>query len=186
MESSATLFPDLKWAQRRDRLFVTCEVPNLTDYKFNLTESTFSLCGNVEDKKYLAEFDLFAEVNVEESKWNDKGRYLIMNIVKKDQDADEYWPRLTKEKVKNPHLKVDWSKWVDEDDEGGDEDQLAGGMGDFDPEQMKNFNMGDFGDDSDDEEEEASGEVKDEPKEEEDAEADLDDLDQDEEVDASK
>jgi hypothetical protein len=47
--------------------------------------------------------DLFDEVNVEESKWNTKGRNIIMNIVKKNQEA-EHWPRLTKDKTKNPHI----------------------------------------------------------------------------------
>ena len=46
---------------------------------------------------------LFAEVNMDESKWNTKGRNIILNIVKADKDA-EYWPRLTKDKVKNAHI----------------------------------------------------------------------------------
>ena len=136
-------------------------------------------------KKYDAKIELFEAVIVEESKWNTKGRYIILNILKKDQDAEEYWPRLTKEKVKNPHIKVDWSKWVDEDEEGGDQPDT----GAWDPSAMQGFDMGGMGgmeDDSDDDsEEEAAGEVKD-PQEDKDANADLDDLDDDEEVDPTK
>ena len=53
---------------------------------------------------------------MDESKWNTKGRNIILNIVKQDQDAS-YWPRLTKDKIKNAHIQADWSKWVDEDEE---------------------------------------------------------------------
>ena len=68
-------------------------------------------------KEYEASFDLFAEVVVSESKWNTKGRHIILNISKKDKEAEEHWPRITKEKVKNPHLAIDWDKWIDEDEE---------------------------------------------------------------------
>ena len=44
--------------------------------------------------------ELFGEVVVEESKWNTKGRNVIVSIAKKD-DSAEYWPRLTKDKAKN-------------------------------------------------------------------------------------
>jgi len=45
--------------------------------------------------------ELFDKVVKDESKWNTKGRNVILNISKKDKDADEWWPRITKEKVKN-------------------------------------------------------------------------------------
>lgn len=56
-----------------------------------------------------------------------------MSIVKKDKQY-EYWPRLTKEKVKNAFLKTDFSKWVDEDEQDGapvedPELDMGGGMG---------------------------------------------------------
>ena len=52
----------------------------------------------------------------------------------------EYWPRLTKDKVKSPYIKTDFSKWVDEDeqevantapapDDGMDFGGMGGGMG---------------------------------------------------------
>ena len=50
--------------------------------------------------EYAFDMELFGEVNVEESKWNTKGRNIIVNITKKDQEA-EYWPRLTKGMTRN-------------------------------------------------------------------------------------
>jgi hypothetical protein len=49
------------------------------------------------------DLELFDLASIEESKWNTKGRNIILNLVKKNQDA-EYWPRLTKDKTKNPHI----------------------------------------------------------------------------------
>lgn len=94
---------------------------------------------------------------MDESRWNTKGRNIILNISKANPDA-EYWPRLTKEKVKNTHIQADWSKWVDEDEE--DEAKPLGD--DWNQDNMNNFNMGGAGGmygggpggDSDDEEEE--------------------------------
>jgi hypothetical protein len=99
---------------------------------------------------------LFEAVNMEASKWNTKGRNIILNIVKADADAD-HWPRLTKDKVKNAHIQIDWGKWVDEDDE--EEAKPVGE--DWDADNMNDFNMGAMGGmggmgggDSDDEDEE--------------------------------
>ena len=153
-----------------------------------MKEDSLSISGTSDKKNYEASFELFESVIVEESKWNTKGRYIILNIVKKDQDRDEYWPRITKEKVKNPHIKVDWSMWVDEDEEGAESQDT----GAWDPSAMQGFDMGGMGgmggmeeDSDDDSEEEAAGEVKD-PEADKDAKADLDDLDEDEEVDPTK
>lgn len=111
-----------------------------------------------------------------------------MSISKKDKEAEEYWPRITKDKIKNPHIKIDWSKWIDQEDEGK-KAAPHGGEDEWDPEMMNNFNMGNYGgDNSDDEdEEEAEGEVKDHEhgpdchhdEQPEDAKADLKDLDDD-------
>ena len=84
---------------------------------------------------------------------------IILNLSKKDKekDTDEWWPRLQKEKVKNQLITIDWSKWIDPDASDEDEKPAAAGMGDFDPNQMQDFNMGgEMGDDSDDEDGEES------------------------------
>ena len=106
---------------------------------------------------YGFDFALFDAVNMDESRWNTKGRNIILNIAKANPD-NEYWPRLTKEKVKNTHIQADWAKWVDEDEE-----EEAKPLGDdWNQDNMNNFNMGGAGGmygggpggDSDDEEEE--------------------------------
>jgi hypothetical protein len=54
-------------------------------------------------------------------------------LSKKDKTAS-YWPRLIEEKIKTNHISLDWSKYVDEDDEEG---ESAKGMNDWNPEMMK-------------------------------------------------
>ena len=45
--------------------------------------------------------ELLETVVKDESKWNTKGRNVILNISKKDKEQEEWWTRLTKDKTKN-------------------------------------------------------------------------------------
>merc|ERR1712183_1159499 len=129
-------FPDLKWAQRKDKVMVTVDVPDIEKHDINLTEDGKpSLTAETTSQKFAFDLELIAEIDKEASAWNVKGRNILFNIVKKDAEA-EYWPRLTKEKTKNARIQTDWSKWVDEDEEGNK------GMDGFDPSQMQGFGGG--------------------------------------------
>ena len=81
--------------------------------------------------------EFFAAVVKADSKFNTKGRNPIITLAKADKDA-EYWPRLTKDKVKNSRITVDWNKWVDEDEEN----EAPEMGGDFDPAMMSQFGGG--------------------------------------------
>ena len=54
-------------------------------------------------KTWSFDLKLFKPVKLEESKWNTKGRNIILNISKANKEED-HWPRLTEEKTKNPHI----------------------------------------------------------------------------------
>ena len=62
----------------------------------------------------------------------------IEMVVMKAETEDSWWPYLTYEKKKDPHIKTDFNKWVDEDEE--DEENKDGG---FDMSAMQN--MANFG-----------------------------------------
>ena len=81
--------------------------------------------------------EFFAGIVKADSKFNTKGRNPIITLAKADKEA-EYWPRLTKDKVKNSRITVDWNKWVDEDEE----DEAPEMGGDFDPSMMSQFGGG--------------------------------------------
>ena len=76
---------------------------------------------------------LFAACVKDESQWNLKGRHILIRVSKKDKEAEEWWPRITKDKVKNHFISIDFDKWIDPDDSGDDKKDPNAGMGDFDP-----------------------------------------------------
>lgn len=178
---------------------MTIEVADCQDIKIDLNEDesrlTFSAVSNGE--KFAFDMVLYDKVIKEESKWNTKGRNVFLSISKKDKEQEEWWPRLTKEKIKNPLITIDWSKWVDPDEE--DENPNPTGMGgDFDPSQMQDFmqgmgGMGGMGgmagndsDDEDGEEAQIEPHLPGEEKKGEDKNADLDDLEGEETADLKK
>lgn len=82
----------MKWAQRKDRIFITLEVPDMQNHNIDLKEQTLRITGQANGKNYDGELELFDEVVVSESGWNTKGRYIILSIAKKNKEAEEYWP----------------------------------------------------------------------------------------------
>ncbi|KAL1952284.1 hypothetical protein VTO73DRAFT_1433 [Trametes versicolor] len=142
--------PEILWAQRssesdekKNILYVTVNLPDIKPetLQYELTPAHISFkakAGNadkgIEEKEYEFAFDMFEEVIPEESAKNLTSRSLSLLLRKKEKKA-EFWPRLTKEKVRTQFIKTDFSKWVDEDEQDGDvpavDDEMEGmgGMG---------------------------------------------------------
>ncbi|RDX85853.1 hypothetical protein CR513_32895, partial [Mucuna pruriens] len=151
--------PEVKWAQRSDKVYVTVQLPDSKNAKVDLTPDgifTFSANAGAQGHLYELKLELFDKANVEESKIN-VGVRGIFCVVQKAEEG--WWKRLLKAEGKPPHyVKVDWDKWVDENEDegfaGGDLDlggmdfSKFGGMGDD--------GMGDDFEDSDDEDQEVS------------------------------
>ena len=130
-----TKFPKLKWAQRAECVLMTVELADSENVAIDIDEekNTLSFSAQSGGQKYGFVMELFDKVVKDESKWNTKGRNVILNISKKDKEQEEWWPRITKDKVKNQQITIDWDRWIDPDDEPEDD---KGGMGDFDPSMM--------------------------------------------------
>ncbi|DBA00950.1 TPA: hypothetical protein N0F65_006150 [Lagenidium giganteum] len=153
------LWAPVKWAQRKDSLYVTIDLPDVQDEKVTLTNKNLTFHGASNGQKYEVSLEFLKEVDAEakESKWAKTDRNLHFLILKKDKDT-EFWPRLLADKhLEKTNVHVDWNRYVDEDEEeeqgGFDMSALAGGGG-FDINQMmaaQNANMMDEGSDSDDE-----------------------------------
>ena len=47
------------------------------------------------DERYSLNLELYEPIVRHESKWNLKGRNILINISKKNKDEEEWWPRLT-------------------------------------------------------------------------------------------
>lgn len=162
--------PIIKWAQRKDKIYIEIGLRDIVDEKIDLTENSISFEGTSDSKKYSFSFELFDKINTEESKWTKTGFHLLIVLSKAEKDKP-FWSRLTKDTAKNQYIQIDWSKWVDEDEEEEEGDK---GLGGFDPSQMQGFpgmggmggmggfpGMGGMGGEGDDEEEEEEGNIDD-------------------------
>ncbi|KAJ0985760.1 hypothetical protein J5N97_004116 [Dioscorea zingiberensis] len=146
--------PEVKWAERLDKVYITVLLPDAKNVKVNLEPDgifTFSATAGTESNLYELKLDLHDKVNVEESKINTGVRSIFCVLEKTDKKR---WEKLLRGDGKTPHyVKVDWDKWMDEDDDGPEKIDMGGmdfskfaGMGDV---------MDDGFDDSDDEGQEA-------------------------------
>lgn len=141
MNTEVNNHPNLRWAERKDRLFVTIELLDVKDPVIDIVdERTLTFSGTSHNQKYSLNLELFDEVNKADSKWNLNARNIFLNIKKKN--SGPYWNFLTRDKKKANNIKVDWNMYVDEDeeDERGNEGMGGfpgmGGMG------GNNFDMG--------------------------------------------
>jgi len=140
--------PEILWAQRssadvkeKNYLSMTVNLPDIVEsslhYDLQPTGLSFKAhAGAGEPKDYEFKIDFYKEIIPEESEKRLTSRSVVLKL-RKQVLEQEYWPRLTKDKVKSPYIKTDFSNWVDEDEqEGGntaaaalDEDMNFGGMG---------------------------------------------------------
>ncbi|POM59426.1 hypothetical protein PHPALM_31849 [Phytophthora palmivora] len=142
MSETKALWAPVKWAQRKEALYVTVDLPDVKDEKVTLNSKNLTFQGTSNGQLYEVKLDFFKEVDVEskDSIWAKTDRNLHFHIVKKNQD-EEFWPRLLADKhLEKTNVKVDWSKFVDEDDEdeeqGGFDMSALNGGGGFDINQM--------------------------------------------------
>lgn len=157
--------PEVKWAEREDKVYLTVMLPDAKNPKVNLgPEGTFSFSatGGAGNNAYELTLELFDKVDVEESKISYGVRSIFCVLEKVDK---KWWGKLLRGDGKPPHyVKVDWDKWADEDDDAG-APGAAGGPGDFDLGGMDFSKFGDYGggaggpdefEDSDDDDQEVS------------------------------
>ncbi|XP_071711905.1 co-chaperone protein p23-1-like [Rutidosis leptorrhynchoides] len=131
--------PTLKWAQRSDVLFITIDLPDAKDVKLKLEPEGkfyFSATAGAENLPYEIDINLHDKLNVDESKAR-VGSRSIVYLIKKEES--KWWNRLLKQEGKTPaFVKVDWDKWVDEDEE----EEKAGADMDFGDLDFSKLGMG--------------------------------------------
>ncbi|XP_076035755.1 cytosolic prostaglandin E synthase isoform X2 [Oratosquilla oratoria] len=159
MEALVYIPPPVTWAQRKNVIFLTFCVEDISqpDIKIETNKVYFKGTGGAEKKNYENTLELYGEVDTEKSKYCVRDRNVEMILVKKEEGP--YWPHLLKQKVKQHWLKVDFSKWKDEDDsddEGGNSQDLEemmrqmgglGGAGDGDRPSLDDLDDDDSDDD---------------------------------------
>lgn len=105
--------PNIKWAQRKDRVFVEVQIRDAKNEKVELHPTSLNIAGDSDGVNYSASLELFGEVISEQSKWSKTGQGISILLQKKDKTA-EYWPRLVKQAAKNQYIACDWARWIDE------------------------------------------------------------------------
>ncbi|CAA7393005.1 unnamed protein product [Spirodela intermedia] len=108
--------PTTKWAQRSDEVYLKIELPDAKDVSLELQpEGKFIFSATKDGVPYEIEIELFDKINVEESKATVGVRHIAYVIKKAEK---KWWSRILKQEGKPPaFLKVDWDRWVDEEDE---------------------------------------------------------------------
>ena len=116
MQKPKTQFPILKWAQRKDRLYLTIMVVHTKKPTIDIIDNKIlKYSGTDNQNNYEFEIELFDEVVKEESKYNLDARNVFLNIKKKKEGP--YWERLTKDSVKRHWIEIDWIYFIEEDEE---------------------------------------------------------------------
>jgi cytosolic prostaglandin-E synthase len=108
--------PIIKWAQRKNKVFITIDVVEVKNPSIDLVDGkVLKFEGTDNNHKYAFEIELYDEVVKEESKFSLDSRNIFLNIQKKT--SGPFWPRLTKESKKLNWVQIDWKHYVDEDEE---------------------------------------------------------------------
>jgi hypothetical protein len=84
---AATKFPPFKWAQTQVSVLITIDIPDSENVEVDVLEdkSTLKFSCTASGNKYAMELETFEAIVKEESKWNVKGRNVIVNLSKKDK-----------------------------------------------------------------------------------------------------
>ena len=184
-------FPIIKWAQRKDKLFITINVVHSKKPTIEIEGKKMKYQGTDGNINYAFDIELYDEIDKDNSKYTLDARNIFLKLKKKT--AGPYWPKLTSEKVKYRWIEIDWAYFTEEDEEeeakepnfeGQDFGDMGGEMDEDDKpnepnEEKKEEGKKDEATNTEAKKEENPEDKKDEKKEE--KKADISDLDKDEE-----
>jgi len=126
--------PSVMWAQHPTHVLVTINVLDCVDPDIKLEKDRliFKGKGGQDKKEYAVELKFFKEIDPENSKFLVRPRGIDFALEKVEDGP--YWDRFLETKVKQHWLKIDFTRWKDEDesdDEGGAGGGGGGGGGDL-------------------------------------------------------
>ena len=93
--------PTCLWAQTKEAVYVTVDVPDVTDEKISVDANVLKFSAKSGGKQYECTMELFEPINAEESKYEVRGRNVFFSLkrAESEEEKDEvYWPRLLKDK----------------------------------------------------------------------------------------
>ena len=130
MSTQKNQIPIIKWAQRKDRLFITINVVHSKKPILDLTDGKKLKYQGTDGKiNYAFELEFYEEILKEGSKYTLDARNVFLNLQKKNPGP--YWPRLIKDKKKYHWIEVDWLYFTEEDEDDKSKQPIKPGQ-DFD------------------------------------------------------
>ena len=111
------LNPTILWAQDKKSIFLTFEIRNIKEQDIQLLEQNIKIKGRNENNEFDVDIQLFSSIDTEQSTLAIKPKGIIITLKK---SVDIFWNKLSTVKMNN--LKIDWSKWVNEDDSDLEDD----------------------------------------------------------------
>jgi prostaglandin-E synthase len=99
---SKTLLPNVLWAQRKDKIYLTIDVQDAREPKVELTENSLSFSGlasgETQNKEFAVSINFYESVDsqAEGSKVSITARNIFCIIIKKDAG---HWPRYASQRA---------------------------------------------------------------------------------------
>ena len=106
------LQPMLKWAQRKDKLYLTVDLQDCEDADIKVSNNDdgtgqFDFSGTCHGNKYELSTKLYGEVDPDQVQKSETARNVFLMVPKKEEG--DHWPRLTPDKTKHNHIQVSCS-----------------------------------------------------------------------------
>lgn len=115
----ASSHPPMMWAQDRNHVFITIKIQDFAKDLIEFHDAHFVFKGKTKSPPmdYDMLFNFFNEIlpEHEETKYSIFGRNVLIELRKKDPKI--WWPRLAQTSQKLHNVKIDWERWVDDDEE---------------------------------------------------------------------
>merc|ERR1711957_796934 len=113
----------------------TIALADVTDETIDITDTELKFKGKSQSKDYEVNIKFFKTVDGKGSTYKVLKRNVQMQVMKakkedEEEEDEEFWPRLLEDKLlEKNQVKIDWDRYVDEDEEeeGFDTSNLDGG-----------------------------------------------------------
>ena len=119
--------PEILWAQNKNKVFITINIPNISNEWVEIKEDKIEFRGENGENKYNLCIELLNTIDTIKSLWVTKGNGIFITL---EKNPIKSWIKLTSKKYNN--LKIDWNRWEDTDDElNVDQENLLQDFSDF-------------------------------------------------------
>lgn len=120
--------PPVLWAQDRSHVFVTLEILNVKEQNLDFEARKIHFRGKNDSQEYDFEIELHSDILETQVDWQVRPTGVKITLEKVQR---KFWNRLTQNKQNN--VKIDWQKWVNEDEseDSDEQDEMLQNFNDF-------------------------------------------------------